>query len=81
VTIIHCEVALESEALATRAAEWAPAFYPDLEISLEAGRVTVASDSRSEGELRLIWRSALANEKLLLRGAAQRAAVLAALVR
>ncbi|HWT31300.1 MAG TPA: hypothetical protein VN240_09785 [Propylenella sp.] len=81
VSLIRCDVAPDAQALAASAAEWAQAFYPDVDITREAGSVALACESRGEGELRLIWRSALANDKLFAGGAAQRAAVLDALVR
>ena len=49
-------------------------------VILDRGQVQLASDTHSADELRLIWQSALANELLLARGAAGRAAVLEALL-
>jgi hypothetical protein len=56
-------------------------FYPDITVEIGEDGARLASDERDEATLRLIWRSALANEALLERGACQRAAVIEALVR
>lgn len=58
------------------AADWACAFYPDLEIEIEPKQILVRSRRRSETELSLIWKVALANEKLQLQGKTCRDAVL-----
>ncbi len=64
----------------SRAADWACAFYPDLEIEVEPKRILVSSDRRSEIELSLIWKAALANEKLQAQGKTYRDAVLGELL-
>lgn len=63
------------------AAEWVKAFYPDVTTSLDDESVRLASSERSERELLLIWRSAIANEALLVRAAPERAGLIEALVR
>lgn len=68
-------------ATAQRAGEWVRQFYPDIAVTLDREAAQLVSDERDEAELTLIWRSALANERLLAEGAAPRAAVIDALVR
>lgn len=76
---ISCEPVVDA-VHALGAAEWARAFYPDLMAEIESGRIIVSSPKRSEAELSLIWKVALANEKLQSRGQARRDAVLCELL-
>jgi hypothetical protein len=80
VAVTSCETKLNYSA-ARVAAEWVKAFYPDIAISLDGDGVCLASSERGEQELQLIWRSAVANEALLARGAPERADLIEALVR
>ncbi len=79
VASLRCEIG-EDFAVAQSAARWLSAFYPDVALILDRDGAQLASDRRSESELALIWKTTLANEKLLARGAARRAAVIEALV-
>jgi hypothetical protein len=63
------------------AAAWVSIFYPDVAVGLDDGAVQLASVERDPASLRLIWLTALANERLLARGAAGRARIIEALVR
>jgi len=78
--IVCCDVGGDA-AIAGRAALWAAGFHSGVNVALEGGTASLASEDHSEGELRAIWRSALLNETLLVRGASRRAAVFAALVK
>jgi len=77
----HCEIKPGDEPAAQSAAAWIERFYPGVTAGCEAGQVRLASVDRDNSELRLIWHALLANEKLLARGAARRAAAIEALVR
>jgi hypothetical protein len=74
-----CETSIDS-VHAQGAAEWVRAFYPDLQVEVEQGRVLIRSDQRSKTELSLIWKVALANEKLQRQGRSHREGVLAELL-
>jgi hypothetical protein len=78
---IRCKIEPGDGPAVQSAATWIERFYPDVTASCEAGKVRLASVDRGETELRLIWIAILANEKLLARGAARRAAAIEALVR
>jgi hypothetical protein len=78
---VHCEVRPEQFSLARRASEYVRAFYPDISVTLDRDAARLASDERSADALRLIWKTTLGNERLLVQGAARRAAVLESLVR
>jgi hypothetical protein len=78
--IARCGINPGRVALARRAADWTRAFHPDVTVALARGQTTLTSQQRSATELRLIWRTALVNERLLDAGVEQRAATLAALV-
>ena len=80
VAVTSCETRL-NHAAARLAAEWVKAFYPDVATSIDGEGICHASSERSERELRLIWRSAVANEALLARAAPERADLIEALVR
>ncbi|HYJ53129.1 MAG TPA: hypothetical protein VEW04_08140 [Allosphingosinicella sp.] len=67
--------------MARRAGEWVQRFYPDIAVTVDRVAAQLAAVERDESALRLIWRSALANEALHARGASRRAAVIDALVR
>ena len=71
----------QSEAAVRSAAEWIHSFYPDVAISLDGGVALLASRNDPQAKMRLIWLTALANERLLARNAVRRAAVLEELVR
>lgn len=67
-------------ATARRAAEWVRQFYPDIAVTVDRTTVRLGSDTRSEGELCLIWRSNFANEALHARGADRHAGVIGDLI-
>lgn len=68
-------------AAARRAANWVSHFHPDVTVVMDRERAQLASPERSERALGLIWRSALANERLLADCADARERVIAALAR
>ena len=63
------------------AAAWVSIFYPDIEVTLDGKSACLASSERDQASLHLIWLTALANERLLARGAVHRTRVIEALVR
>jgi hypothetical protein len=62
------------------AVTWAEAFHPAVSVRLENGSAFLSSAEHSEDQLRAVWLSSLANERLHVRAATRRAAALAALV-
>jgi hypothetical protein len=70
----------DDRSTAQRAGEWVQRFYPDIIVEIGVDGARISSPERDAATLRLTWRSALANEALLVRGASQRAAVIEALV-
>jgi hypothetical protein len=80
VNVLCCDVEGEMRSHARGAAEWARAFHPDIEISLNDGSAELRSNGRCTNELRLIWHCALANEALLEKCKGSRAAVLSLLL-
>lgn len=75
---IFCEV--DQARLDTLAAQSVRAFYPHITVTFERGTAVLTSEHEREESLRMIWRTALANEVLLERGADHRARVIAGLV-
>jgi hypothetical protein len=77
---VCCEVGAIGSSIAMRAAEWAQAFHPSVSIRLEGKYAHLSSAEHSEDQLRAIWLSSLANERLHARAATWRAAALMALM-
>jgi hypothetical protein len=71
----------DGSAVSSRAVEWLRAFHPIVDVSFDGEVLRLDSSVHSQAGLRLIWQSAFANETLLARGAARRAAVLDDLTR
>ncbi len=69
-----------TEPLASVAAEWLRAFYPAIEIENRGENIVLSSDSRARDELEVVWKCALANERLHAMNAAPRAYALAELM-
>jgi len=65
---------------ASDAAEAVCAFYPHVTATIVKGAAHLASGQESSDSLHMIWRTVLANELLLKRGADPRAGVIARLV-
>jgi hypothetical protein len=80
VSTVRCEVGCVDSAIALRAAEWAQAFHCGVTVQLDSGHALLSSDVHAEDQLRAIWLSSLANERLHARAARQRAGALAALM-
>jgi hypothetical protein len=76
-----CFIDWKPEPTFENAAAWIMAFYPDIIVRFEAGRASLSSAEREEAELRQIWAASLVNERLLVQGAARRAALLDELTR
>ena len=69
-----------NEPLASAAAGWLRAFCPDIEIENCGESIVLSSDSRARDELEVVWKCALANERLHARNTAPRANALAELM-
>jgi hypothetical protein len=68
-----------NDPLAADAAYWLAQFYSDLDVSWVGRKLVLRADARSESELGVLWRTALANERLHHAGRSYRSAALAAL--
>jgi hypothetical protein len=79
--VVRCAMDQEPGSAVQDAAAWVGAFYPDVTCSLDDGAACLTSRDQDDARLRLIWRASLANERLLVRGAVRRAAVLNELVK
>ena len=77
---ICCEDDQARLGTATLAAQSVHAFYPHITVTVGRGTAFLTSEQEGEESLRMIWRTALANEVLLQRGADRRAGVIAGLV-
>jgi hypothetical protein len=80
VSTICCELGGTEPAISCGAAEWAQAFHVGVTVQLDSGHALLSSDVHSEDQLRAIWLSSVANERLHARAARQRAGALAALM-
>lgn len=80
VSTICCDVGDLDPAIAQRVGEWAQAFHHGVTVRCDADLAHLSSTEHSEDQLRAIWLSSLANERLHARAATWRAATLAALV-
>lgn len=79
-TAICCEFDPAQFSTATGAANWVRAAYPEVTVTLDRDMAQLVANSLGEVSLRLIWRTAFANELLFEHGKDQRAVVLKALV-
>jgi hypothetical protein len=80
VSTIRCELGSIDLAIACPAAKWAQAFHPSLTVQLDSAEAVLSSAGHSEDQLRAIWLSSLANERLHASAASRRTAALATLV-
>jgi hypothetical protein len=80
VSTVRCEIGCVDSAFASRAAEWAQSFHAGVSAWLEEGCACLSSGEHCEHQLRAIWLSSLANERLHARAARQRDGALAALM-
>lgn len=71
----------ELDGAAVCTTEWIRSFHPEVTVAIEGRSVRLASKDRDEAGLRLVWLTTLANERLLAKGAVQRAAIFAKLTR
>ncbi len=69
----------EDAPLAVAASAWITAVYPDISVTIEAGRAVLVAPSRTDTALALIWTSSLVNERLWVAGRQPRAELFAAL--
>jgi len=76
----RCAIDCADNSLAPKAVAWLRAFLPDIDVAVIDGQVHLESSRRGEADLRLAWHAALSNERLLQKGASQRAAIMADLV-
>lgn len=63
------------------AAEWVRAFYPAIQVRLEGEEAMLSSEAHDSDQLRLVWRSALLNERLRQAASGGRGEVLETLLR
>jgi hypothetical protein len=77
---ICCEIGAHDHAAAINAARWISQFYSDVTATVGNRRVDLASGVRGPAELKRVWQTCLANEKLIIGGDAMRASLLAELI-
>lgn len=65
--------------LVHNAIHWLAQFYSDLDVSCHGDKFILRADHRSDTELGILWRSALANERLYDAARSTRASALATL--
>lgn len=80
-TTIRCCTENRDDDLIRSAIEWLSAFHPDISATLKQRDLILTSESRSDLSLQATWKTVVANERLLRRGADCRAAMLDALLR
>lgn len=74
------EIDAHDHAAAISAARWISQFYSNVAAIVDGRRVDLTSGTRGPAELKRLWLTCLANEKLIIGGDAVRASLLAELI-